>query len=59
MFLLLTKVQGKFKIININAKIINNLSFCFENVGTAVFKERLSVPVFIMKNFHCNLLFLF
>ena len=41
------------------AKIVNNLSFYFENLGTAIFKERFSVPVSITKNFHCKLQFLF
>ena len=57
MFLLLTnKVQWKAKDF---AKIISNLPFYFENWGTAIFKEHLSVAVSIAKNFHCNLPFLF
>ena len=40
------------------AKIVN-LSFYFENLGTSVFKEHLSVSASITKNFHCNLPFLF
>ena len=39
------------------AKILN-LSFYFENLGTAIFKEHLSVLVSLTKNFHCNLPFL-
>ena len=39
------------------AKVVY-LSFYFENLGRAVFKEHLSVPVSLTKNFHCNLPFL-
>ena len=39
------------------AKIVNNLSFYFEKLRTAIFKEHLSVPVSITKNFHYNLPF--
>ena len=39
------------------AKIVNDLSFYFEKLGTAILKEHLSVPVSITKNFHSNLPF--
>ena len=55
MFLLLTSTRNTKDF----AKIINNISFYFENLGTAIFKEHVSVPVSITKNFHCNLPFLF
>ena len=53
MLLLLTKkVQWKAKDF---AKILSNRSFYFENSGTAIFKEHLSVAVSVAKNFHRNL----
>ena len=41
------------------SQIINNFSLCFENFGTGILKQHLSVAVSRMKNFHCNLPFLF
>ena len=55
MFLLLTSTRNTKDF----AKIVNNLSFYFENLGTAIFKEHFSVHVFIIKKSHCNLPFLF
>ena len=55
MFLLLTSTRNNKDC----AKIANNLSFYFENLGTAIFKELLSLSVSITKNFYCNLAFLF
>ena len=54
-FLLLTSTRNTKDF----AKIVNNLSFYFENLGTAIFKERLSVLFSMTKNFHCNLPFIF
>ena len=54
-FLLLTSTRNTKDF----AKIVYNLSFYFENLGTGIFNEHLSVPVSITKNFHCNLAFLF
>lgn len=56
-FLLITnKLHWKTKNF---AKIIINLSLYFENLVAAIFREHLSVTVSVMKNFHCNLQFLF
>ena len=51
MFLTLTSTRNTKDF----AKIVKNLSFYFENLGTAIFKEHLSVPVSVTKNFHGNL----
>ena len=66
MFLLLTyKEQWKTKdyaskiIIYNSSTIISNPSLYFENLGTAISKEHLSVAVSVTKNFHGNLPFLF
>ena len=40
-------------------KIVNNLSFYFGNLGTAIFKEHFSLPLSIRKNFCRNLPFYF
>ena len=45
MFLLLTSTRNTKDF----AKIVNNLFFYFENLGTAILKEHLSVPVSITK----------
>ena len=55
MFLLLTSTRNTMDF----AKILNNPSFYFENLGTAIFKEHFSVPVFITKKPHCNIPFYF
>ena len=55
MFVLLISTRNTKDI----AKIVNNLSSYFKYLGTAIFKEHLSVLVSITNNFHCNLPLLF
>ena len=52
MFLLVTNKAQKTKDF---AKIVSNLFLYFENLGTTIFKEHLSVAVSLTKNFHCSL----
>ena len=55
MFLLLNSTSNTKDFI----KIVNNLSFYFGNLGTAIFKEHFSLSLSIGKNFYCNLPFYF
>ena len=55
MFVLLTSTRN----IKDFAKIVNNFSSYFKYLGTAIFKEHLSVLVSITNNFYCNLPLLF
>ena len=55
MFLILTSTKNTKNF----AKIVNNLSVYFENLGTAILKEHLSVPVSITRTSHYNLPFFF
>ena len=54
MFLPLTSVRNTKDF----AKIVSNLSFYFENLGTGIFKEHLSVSVSITKNFELSVFML-